>query len=44
MLRAWDRISETYTNDEIVEGHVVNCVKIGLSATSALKHSYQVLK
>ena len=37
MLRAWDRISEAYTNDEIVEGHVVARVKGGLSVDIGVK-------
>ena len=37
MLRAWDRISEAYNNDEIVEGHVVARVKGGLSVDIGVK-------
>ena len=37
MLRALDRISEAYTNDEIVEGHVVARVKGGLSVDIGVK-------
>ena len=28
MLRAWDRISEAYTNDEIVEGQLLLALKV----------------
>ena len=37
MLRAWDRISEAYENDEIVEGTVIARVKGGLSVDIGVK-------
>ena len=37
MLRAWDRISEAFENDEIVEGSVVARVKGGLSVDIGVK-------
>ena len=37
MLRAWDRISEAYENNEIVEGTVVARVKGGLSVDIGVK-------
>ena len=40
MLRAWDRISDAYENDEIVEGTVIARVKGGLSVDIGVKPSY----
>jgi small subunit ribosomal protein S1 len=37
MLRAWDRISDAYENDEIVEGTVIARVKGGLSVDIGVK-------
>ena len=37
MLRAWDRISEAYENDEIVEGMIMARVKGGLSVDIGVK-------
>ena len=37
MLRAWDRISEAYENDEIVEGTIMARVKGGLSVDIGVK-------
>ncbi len=37
MLRAWDRISDAYENDEIVEGSVISRVKGGLSVDIGVK-------
>lgn len=37
MLRAWDRISDAFENDEIVEGTIVSRVKGGLSVDIGVK-------
>lgn len=37
MLRAWDRISEAFKQNEIVEGHVIARVKGGLSVDIGVK-------
>ena len=37
MLRAWDRISDAFENDEIVEGVIVSRVKGGLSVDIGVK-------
>ena len=37
MLRAWDRISKAYENDEIVEGTIIARVKGGLSVDIGIK-------
>ena len=37
MLRAWDRISEAYENDEVVEGMIMARVKGGLSVDIGVK-------